>query len=88
MKNKALSLSELITNIADELRIAKNKNANEKAVMAFKECELELKVNIKVEGTAGIKFWIIEFGGGAARERGHTIKMKFNALENNPIEVD
>lgn len=85
MANKALSLSELINDVANELRIAKSLSADKAPVMEFTECELELQVNIAVEGNAGIKFWIIDIGGGAKQEKTHTIKIKFNALANNRL---
>ena len=53
--------------------------------MEFKECELELKVNISVEGKTGIKFWLLEIGGGARNDKSHTVKLKFNALPSYPM---
>lgn len=88
MENVALSLSELISNVADELRLAKNTDANKKSVMVFKECELELKVNIGVEAKAGIKFWLLDIGGAAKKENAHTVKLKFNAIDDNVVAAD
>jgi len=85
MANKALSLSELINDVANELRIAKSLSTSKDPVMEFSECELELQVNIAVEGNGGIKFWIIDIGGGAKKEKTHTIKVKFNSIETNRL---
>ncbi|MEO6721328.1 MAG: trypco2 family protein [Ferruginibacter sp.] len=83
--NQPLSLSELIKTVADELRLA-NENSKEKTpVMKFTECELELKVNVAVEGKAGIKFWIVDIGGGGKKENAHTIKVKFNSLDGSNL---
>lgn len=85
MTNKALSLSELINDVANELRIAQSLSQEKSPVMGFTECELELQVNIATEGKAGIKFWIIDIGGGANKEKTHTIKLKFSALDSNRL---
>ena len=49
------SLSELIENTSNELRIAHEKVKGRDPVMQFYGCELELAVNLKGEAGGGIK---------------------------------
>ena len=85
MKNTAISLTELIRNVSNELRKAAKLNEKENAVMKFTECELELQVNITVDGKAGLKLWVVDLEGGIQKNNSHTIKVKFNSLDNNVI---
>lgn len=41
------------------------------------ELELEVVVEKKVDGQAGIKFWLVSIGGGASRSSGstHTVRL-------------
>ena len=88
MASNPLSLSELINDVANELRIAQSLSQDKSPVMGFTECELELQVNVATEGKGGIKFWIIDIGGSAKKEKTHTVKLKFKALQSNPIELE
>lgn len=87
---EGVTLSQLIFSVADELRLVDEKRKedekdNKKAVMAFSECELELKANIETDGHAGIKFHIISIGGGIKDGTSHSVKLKFKALPENVI---
>ena len=80
-RDSRFSLSELVLNVADELRTAdqQSRQANKSPILELKDCEFEVKVNISYEGKIGLKFWIAELGGGGKREDAHTIKLKFGA---------
>lgn len=85
---EGLSLSQLIRNVADELRLVQKEFKDQQdveAVMAFQECELELQVQINAEANAGIKFFIIDTGVKASHQTMHTIKVKFAANSANSI---
>lgn len=50
-----------------------------KPVMKFKECELEFAVDIEIEASGGIKFWVLKLGGGVKRTNSNTIKITYEA---------
>lgn len=89
-ENQGISLSSLVKAVADELRELRNSPPDDdKAVIEFTECEIELKVGIKwgqkasAEGEAGF-MQIFKLKGGVAahsdNEEANTIKLKFKAL--------
>jgi len=86
-KENAQTLSQLIKNVADELRKAKTEPPPPAGtVMRFKECEIELNVKLSFEGSAGLRIWVIEAGGKGAREAGHTIRLKFSDIEGQSVQ--
>lgn len=84
MADEGLALSDLVQAAADELRKIKQKPTAD-AVMQFTGCEIELAVKASVEGGGGLKFWIVELSGKAAKERSGTIKLAFGAYPGQSI---
>jgi hypothetical protein len=83
-----LTLSQLVAHTAEELRRVKEQEPSpEDAVMQFTECEMELAVKITVEGSAGIKIYIVNVGAKGAREATHTVRLKFSAIGSNIIQA-
>lgn len=80
--SQGLSLSELILDVADQLRVVKDQSDLNNAVMTFKECELELQVQVASEGGLKVKFYVLEAGMTDTRLATHTIKVKFSAYGN------
>lgn len=80
------TLSELVKNVADELRTIKPP-ATDEAVMQFTECQIELNVKVLIKAGAKAQFWVFaEAGGEASREAGHIIRLKFSSVEGNPLQ--
>lgn len=50
------------------------------------ELELQVAVEKKVEGEAGIKFWLVSLGGGGSRSVGdtHTVKVSLTPVREAP----
>jgi hypothetical protein len=78
MKKTPITLSELIESVSVELRtIRANKPAEGEEVIALTNCEIELSVAATTEGSAGIKFYVIEFGGKGSATASHKTKPTF-----------
>lgn len=87
-EKSGLTLSELVKQAAGELRKVKAEEPPpDEAVMQFIECQIDLNVKVSVEGRAGIKFWILDVGGKAARDKGHMIRLKFSAIPGRGIQA-
>jgi hypothetical protein len=77
---KAVSLSELVKSVASELRIVKaDKPAPGQEVMTLTNCDIELSVAATMEGSAGIKFYVVEIGGKGSATASHKITLKFTS---------
>jgi hypothetical protein len=86
-------LSEMVEALRTELLVAKQEGEGSRIRFAVESVDLELKVGVTKsrEGSAGIKFWVVQLGGKAtgAREDVHTfrIKLKPSTPEGAPYEV-
>ncbi|HEY6372168.1 MAG TPA: trypco2 family protein [Candidatus Sulfotelmatobacter sp.] len=75
-----VSLSELVKSVAAELRIVKaDKPAAGEEVITLTNCDIELSVAATMEGSAGIKFYVVEIGGKGSATASHKITLKFSA---------
>jgi hypothetical protein len=79
-----IRLADLLQSIGSEL-VQANERAKqrEKAIMLFKECELEFAVDLEKGGSGGFTIWVIKLEGGVKKTEHNTIRLKFDA---NPAE--
>jgi len=75
-----ISLSQLVESVASELRIVKAKRPPVgEDVITLTNCDIELSVEASVEGSAGIKFYVVEVGGKGSATTSHKITLRFSA---------
>jgi Trypsin-co-occurring domain 2 len=93
-ERKILDLSEMISLVTEELHQAEREIAQQRAdrheapVMQFKECQLELAIEVatKVSGEATIK--VFTLGGERTKSNANTITVTFDRLteyEGKPV---
>lgn len=87
MADKGVAISDLIVAVSDGIRDAKQKSKDKEAVLQLSQCEIELAVNVSVEGKAGLRFWIIEAGAGGATETASRIKLSFSSTGDSTVFV-
>jgi hypothetical protein len=79
MSELDVPLAKAIEVLRSELVEAVRAGADEEIQFALGPIELELEVAVerKVDGQAGIKFWLVSVGGGAGRSSGttHTVRL-------------
>jgi len=88
-----ITLADAIQNLRSELSRAMQAGASED--LRFRlgpiEMEFEIEVGTEAQGKAGIKWWIIEAGGGAKRSSSstHKIKLRLEPLTamGSPVDV-
>lgn len=73
------TLSQLIETTATELRAVREKNVSD-PIIQLTGCELELAVTVSAEGSAGIKFWVVDASTKAAGSTVSKIKLTFNPV--------
>lgn len=78
-----IPLSKLINLVTSELRKAeKEAQANEKHIMQFEECELEMAIEVETSGKGEVGVWVFKLGGGRTKTDSNTIKVKFKRLQD------
>jgi len=85
-----LKLEEFIYQVKRELLEAQSKHADEASYFELETMELEVKVGTTLsgKGSAKVDLWVISLGevtGTVERESLHTIKLKFNVLDDDPL---
>ncbi|MFI5004170.1 MAG: trypco2 family protein [Solirubrobacterales bacterium] len=80
-----VSLTDLITQVTKELRLAADAAEDAEHVMSFKDCELELAVAVENEGGGGIRIHVLELGGRRTKTNSNTIRVRFTNLPERPI---
>ena len=75
---KALSLDEIVRNVAEQLHRLREKPPQD-PVIAFTECEIELAVKATVQAGGGIHFYVFSAEAKASSEQVSKIKLKFGA---------
>ena len=91
-----LSLSDLITLVSNELREAQLEATQQRVdqseapvmsetpVMKFKECQLEMAVEVATTGSGEVSIHVFTLGGERTKTNTNTISITFEALENSP----
>ena len=88
MTANRIPLSDVLAHVAAEIRQAHAKaTAEDRAVMKFQECEIELAVDIENSASGGLQVWVINLGGGVKRTDSNTVKVKYTALGSFVAEV-
>lgn len=81
-------LASAIAALREELAEAVRSGEGEEIRFALGTVELELQVAVesKQDGRAGIKFWLLSAGGGASRSSAdtQTIKLTLTAMRDTP----
>ena len=84
-----IPLSDVLANIATEIRKAHEKATSEEhPVMKFQECELEFAVDLEQNASGGIQVWVINLTGGAKRTDSNTVKVKYTAMGDYVAAVE
>jgi hypothetical protein len=84
--NGNLELPEFIGYVVDQLLVAREQARKRTShVLRLHECEIEIALTAKKEGTGGVKAWVVEAGGSASVEHVHQMKVKFTPV--SPAEV-
>lgn len=84
-----IELSELLKHISDQLVDAhEHAQKRGRAVMQFKECEIEFAIEVKKEATGTFKVWVMSLGGGIKKTESNTIKVKFASIGRFPIVAE
>lgn len=84
---RGLSLSELISHVANELRDARQQAQKiNDPVLEFSGCELEMAVTLKTEGKAGIQFWLVDAGFSGDRSTVSKVKLNFGRPTNVDVQ--
>lgn len=74
----AIELAELVDYVVDQLLEAESAAQKRgRAVLELRNVELSLSVAFTKEGKGGLKVWVIEAGGGVAKQESHTITVSF-----------
>ena len=83
-----IPLASAIEVLRGELLEAVQAGQGEEIQFALGPVELELQVAAerKVDGNAGIKFWLVSLGGGASRSSGntHTVRLTLTPVRRSP----
>ena len=78
-----IGLVEAIEAVRAELTRAVEQNADKKIQFPVEKVDLDFHVGVtrSVDGSGGIRFWVIELGGRASRESEsvHTVKVSLGA---------
>lgn len=84
---KKIGLKEAIGALRTELSEAMKDAANEQLRFEVGEINLEFQVELEraVEGSAGIKFYVVELGGkgSATTSTTHTVKIALKAVDSD-----
>ena len=76
----SIAIADIIQSVGDGLREAEARSAGKAKVLQLAECEVELAVRATTDVNGGLRFWIIEAGGGHSREDTSHIKLKFSPV--------
>lgn len=83
----SIPLGELILEITKQLRAAEYKepegNPDDRPVMQFESCEIELAISAEREASGGIQVWALRLGGGVKKSEVNTIKIRMTAIDGN-----
>ncbi len=86
-----LELSTVVSALRDELETAIKAGAGEDLNFEAKEVVVEFQVGVtkSVEGKGGIKFWVVELGGGGSRatESVQKVSLKFEPIMKDGTRV-
>ncbi len=86
-----IELSSMISQLRLELAAAMGEGEGKALRFVPESVELELKLSVTrvAKGNAGIKFWVVDAGGEASKERmrEHTIKLKLLPRDASGREI-
>jgi len=83
VEDRELGLAELLQALGEELRIANGRaETNNVATLAWTEATVEVALEAKTMGKAGVKFAVLGIGAeaGADRGRGRTIRAQVRCV--------
>ena len=82
-----LRLSDVLADLADELRKAQRKAAadNKPDVFRLSGCTIELGVSWETKAEGGVEFWVVRLGGGAARAETESIILPLEPVGGGPV---
>jgi hypothetical protein len=85
----ALPLSELVESVTDELHqaqreaVKRQKGRGETPIMRFKECQLEMGVEVTTSVSGEVSVWVFTLGGGYERTTTNTVSVTFEGIPEN-----
>jgi hypothetical protein len=82
-----LRLSDVLADLAGELRKAQRKAAADSKPDVFKlsGCTIELGVSWETKAEGGVEFWVVKLGGGAARAEAESIILTLEPVGEGPV---
>lgn len=82
MEKPSIELSNMIAEVGDQIRKADTfAKENDRAVMEFIECELEIAFEISAESGGQLKVLAVQLEGAKKQNNTHRITLKYKALE-------
>lgn len=83
-----IGLAELIANVKAELLSTEGTGDGVPPLFSVDEVILELQVTVHREGKAGVRVWVVEAGGGLARDAVQKVSVTLTPLLSKPDRVD
>jgi hypothetical protein len=81
-----LSLSDLVGHVRDELIAIRSRPTSQTdPIMELTKFDLEVSVAVSAEGSAGLKFWVVNLGAEAGVRHVHKIKLTFEPYRQEPV---
>jgi hypothetical protein len=88
MHEKKLALSTLARHVADELRGANSRAANDgNAIMQFIECEIEVGFEVELEASGHVNIWAVQLGADGSQKTSNTVRVKYQALPGTSTQA-
>jgi hypothetical protein len=76
----SIGLADLIKQIRRELLTPASDAEEDVPLLSVDSVELELQVTVKKQGTAGVKIYVVNLGGGINRDDVQKVKVKLSPL--------
>lgn len=80
LEEKSIGLTELIQQVKQDLMSTALNQESEVPLFTVDAVELELQVTVKKDAKAGIKFYVVDIGGGASRDDVQKVKVSLSPL--------
>ncbi|MEO1616735.1 MAG: trypco2 family protein [Planctomycetota bacterium] len=75
-----IELSKMIIELRKTLEEAQKEGEGKAIQFLVRDTELEASVKVTDEGSAGIKFWVLQGGGSSAKEQTQKITLKLQPI--------
>jgi hypothetical protein len=79
---QSIGLTELIEQVKRDLMSTAPNQESDVPIFSVDAVELELQVTVKKDAKVGIKFYVVDLGGGASRDDIQKVKVSLSPLLN------